>query len=101
MKKERKPMDCRRALTNAKRLLFTGLIIFIILLIPGLRLTTLLPIIMFLTGFSLVIGGIVYASLYCVCPHCGRSLLHGIRLPDRIPDYCPHCGKAIPYYNDP
>lgn len=42
-------------------------------------------------AIALVVVGLIYASVFLKCPHCGRAL-SGNR---KIPDNCPHCGEPL------
>ena len=42
-------------------------------------------------GFLIMSAGVVYASKYYKCPHCGNRLYPRIK----VPNYCPNCGKDL------
>ena len=42
-------------------------------------------------GFLVMASGVIYASKYYKCPHCGNKLYPRMK----VPNYCPNCGKEL------
>lgn len=46
-------------------------------------------------GVIAAFGGLIYAAACFRCPHCGKSLMAGGRMPMGVPAYCSSCGEKL------
>lgn len=96
--KEKKPMSANYALGITKLLFYGG---FAMMLVEMTIVTVVQiassPLFYVLFGASLLclFGGWLFGLAFVRCPHCGKSLMLGGRMPSRLPDYCPGCGNAL------
>lgn len=96
--KEKRPMDCRRALKLVHGLFYSGLAVMILMLMivnSGVGKPGGLTVVGAVLGLLACIGSLVLGFGWVRCPHCGGSLMAGGRIPSRLPAYCSHCGAPL------
>ena len=102
--KAMKPMRLNKALKNAKKLFYAGIIVAVIGSLMGFVLDGQLPdsgvstavvIVSGVAGIVVMLAGILYCWNAVRCPYCDASLMAGGRMPTSLPHFCPDCGKNL------
>ena len=86
MKKENRTLQSQLVIIH--NLIFIG---YLIIMFSVLFQNTSLFWVIAALGFLIMSTGVVYASKYYKCPHCGNRLYPRMK----VPNYCPNCGKEL------
>ena len=86
MKQEQK--NLQQHLVMIHNLIFIG---YLLIMASVLFQNTAFFWILSILGFLVISAGVVYASKYYKCPHCGNKLYPRMK----VPNYCPNCGKGL------
>lgn len=91
-------MGPHQALQLTKRLFYGGFGIMLVEMVATMIIqegATLVFGILFGAAMLCLLGGWAFGLICVRCPHCGKSLMAGTKIPRAIPGYCPHCGEAL------
>lgn len=92
-----KKMDCHRALKLTKKLVYGGWVVMLLCMYLGTSVENFRNIAIFpiVGAFLVSVAGLFMGLRAIKCPHCGKSLTSGAKLPKELPEICPYCREWL------
>lgn len=94
---EKKKYDCHKMHTLMLILFYGGITLLAFSYIWAEKNQELSPICVVLSIIAVcaMVMGLIICYTAVNCPHCGKSLTGGGRVPNNLPVHCPHCGEKV------